>query len=224
MAQYWIPPSGKPAQIAPSLSGYKRGVGTDTTQLPDAPATPPREGAPYPYPTKGEEGNPTVIPKDLLNQFHFAFLIRHPKHSIPSYWRCTCPPLDKVTGWDHFRPDEAGYDELRRLFDYLREVGQVGPAVAGQPATNGVNGTNGEHKGVEICLVDADDLLDSPAAMIETFCKSVGIPYEPEMLNWDNEEDHRIAKEAFEKWKGFHEDAINSTELKARTHVCALIL
>ncbi|KAG9900317.1 NAD(P)-binding protein, partial [Aureobasidium melanogenum] len=35
---------------------------------------------------------------------------------------------------------------------------------------------------------------------------------------WDNEEDHTQAKEAFEKWKGFHEDAINSTELKPRTH------
>jgi hypothetical protein len=226
MAQYWIPPSGKTAQIAPSLVSYKRGVGTDTTALPDAGPTPAKSGPPYPYPTKGEEGNPTVVPRDLLAKFHFAFLIRHPKHSIPSYYRCTIPPLDAVTGFYNFRPDEAGYSELRRLFDYLRAEKLVGPRLAGQ-ATNGTNGVDGvdgvdgNDSGIEITLVDADDLLDKPSGMIEAFCKSTGIKYEPEMLKWDTEEHQQYAKTAFEKWKGFHEDAINSTELKARTHVSA---
>jgi hypothetical protein len=39
------------------------------------------------------------------------------------------------------------------------------------------------------------------------------------MLYWDTEEDQAAAKEAFEKWRGFHEDAIDSTNLRARTHV-----
>jgi hypothetical protein len=224
MAQYWIPPSTKPATIAPSLVSYKRGVGTDTTALPDAPVATKKLGAPYPYDTKGEPGNPSIVPTDLLANFHFAFLIRHPRSSIPSYYRCTIPPLDELTGFYNFRQDEAGYEELRRLFDYLRSVGQIGPDFAGQEATtngsNGTNGTNGGHKGVEICVIDADDLLDNPSGIIEAFCKSTGIEYEPEMLKWDNDEDHKVAKEAFEKWKGFHEDALDSTELKARTHVC----
>lgn len=229
MAQYWVPPNGKPATIAPSLVKYKRGVGTDTTQVRDGTPESPREGPPYPYKTKGEDKNPSVIPADLLASFHFAFLIRHPRNSIPSYYRCTIPPLDKVTGFYNFRPDEAGYDELRRLFDYLRDVGQIGPKFAGEPesatngtngvnGTNGTNGVNGHNSKVEICVIDADDLLDNPSGITEAFCKSTGIKYEPEMLKWDNEEDHRVAKEAFEKWKGFHEDAIDSTELKARTH------
>lgn len=232
MAQYWVPPNGKPATIAPSLVKYKRGVGTDTTQVRDGTPESPREGPPYPYKTKGEDKNPSVIPADLLASFHFAFLIRHPRNSIPSYYRCTIPPLDKVTGFYNFRPDEAGYDELRRLFDYLRDVGQIGPKFAGEPesatngtngvngtnGTNGTNGVNGHNSKVEICVIDADDLLDNPSGITEAFCKSTGIKYEPEMLTWDNEEDHRVAKEAFEKWKGFHEDAIDSTELKARTH------
>jgi len=36
-------------------------------------------------------------------------------------------------------------------------------------------------------------------------------------LTWDSEEDHQRAKDAFEKWKGFHDDAINSTSLKPRS-------
>jgi hypothetical protein len=223
MAQYWIPPNGKPPQIAPSLVNYKRGVGTDTTALPDAGPAPTKSGPPYPYPTKGEVGNPTVIPKDLLANFHFAFLIRHPKHSIPSYYRCCIPPLVELTNFHGFRPDEAGYAELRALFDYLRDAKLIGPRIAGRSengtnGTNGTNGVNGSHSGVEITLVDADDLLDNPAEMIEVFCKSTGIKYEPDMLDWDTEEHQTYAKEVFEKWKGFHEDAIDSKRLNKRTH------
>jgi hypothetical protein len=45
------------------------------------------------------------------------------------------------------------------------------------------------------------------------------------MLNWDTEEDHQRAKAAFEKWRGFHEDAINSTSLRPRNagHVSRLM-
>jgi len=179
----------------------------------------------YPYATYTEPGNPTIIPEALLKQFHFTFLIRHPRSSIPSYFRCTVPPLAEMTGFDYFDPKEAGYAELRTLFDYLRSVGQVGPAVAGQAtgATNGaVNGTNGvsnggDHK-VEICLIDADDMLDAPYATIEKYCNSIGLEYSADMLKWDKEGDQEHAKEQFEKWKGFHEDALDSSELKARTH------
>jgi hypothetical protein len=222
MAQYWIPPDNKPATIAPSLVNYKRGVGTDTTALPnDTPTPVKKSGPPYPYNTEGEPGNPTVVPTDLLAQFHFTFLIRHPRNSIPSYYRCTVPPLDKITGFYNFQPNEAGYAELRALFDYLRKVGQVGPKLAGQDSpVNGSNGVNGAgNSGVEICVIDADDLLDNPSGIIEAFCKSVGHKYTPDMLKWDSEEDHRVAKEAFEKWRGFHEDAIHSNELKPRAQV-----
>lgn len=237
ITHYLSPPDSKPAFIAPSLSKVKRGVGTEANgshpltavQSTAGESTPIANGSgtnngavesspPYPYATEAEPGNPTVVPKQILNNFHFAFLIRHPKHSIPSYWRCTIPPLDEITGFYNFMPSEAGYDEQRRLFDYLRSCGQIGPKIAGQQETNG---TNGEKKSdaVEICVIDADDLLDNPTGILEQFCKSVGIEYSPSMLNWNNEEDHKYAKEAFEKWRGFHEDAIHSTELKPRTHV-----
>jgi hypothetical protein len=233
MAQYWIPTDARPSAIAPSLVSYRRGVGTEsdtnghingrTDQLdldvhPAANAEAVKKNG-YPYSTYTEPNNPTIIPEALLKQFHFTFLIRHPRSSIPSYYRCTIPPLSKMTGFDHFMPKEAGYAELRALFDYLRGVDQVGPHICNQQ--NGANGyTNGTTNGpneVDICLIDADDLLDAPYEMIEKYCNSVGIDYSPRMLKWD-EEDQGVAKELFEKWKGFHEDAIDSNELKPRTH------
>ncbi|KAI5209514.1 hypothetical protein E4T39_00804 [Aureobasidium subglaciale] len=232
ITHYLAPPDSKPASIAPSLMKVKRGVGTSesnggnplTDIVGDFEKSSGSSGAtasvaaesspPYPYATEAEPGNPTVVPAEILNKFHFAFLIRHPKHSIPSYWRCTIPPLDAITGFYNFMPSEAGYDEQRRLFDYLRSCGQIGPKLAGQDAADGEQKSGA----VDICVIDADDLLDNPSAILEQFCKSVGIEYSPSMLNWNNEEDHTYAKEAFEKWRGFHEDAIHSTELKPRTH------
>ena len=219
MAQYWIPPQGKPrpTAICPSMSNYRRGVGTNTNELSPVQTREDQSREPYPYDTRVEEGNPTVLPRDLLATYHFIFLIRHPKYSIPSYHRCTLPPLDQLTGWDYLRKDEAGYSELRELFDYLRKEGIVGPKSAGQIGET--NGTNGNSQGVEICVIDADEMLDNPSGMIEAVCKTTGIDYKPEMLGWDTEEDQALAKREFEKWKGFHEDAIDSTELRARTHV-----
>ncbi len=174
--------------------------------------------APNPNGTESELGNPTVVPRDILGQFQFTFLIRHPRYSIPSYYRCTVPPLDEVTGFHNFMPSEAGYDELRRVFDYLRAVGQVGPKVASRNTWTNET-TNIDAGKVDICVVDADDLLDDPAGIIAAYCKSVGIEYYEHMLSWDSEEDQKQAKDAFKKWAGFHEDALNSCDLKPRKHV-----
>lgn len=168
--------------------------------------------------------NPTVLPLEELRKFDFTFLIRHPRRSIPSYYRCTIPPLSKVTGFANFMPSEAGYLELRRLFDYLRAEGVVGPHMAGGSTgptdSSPGSGSGSESGAVSITVVDADDLLDKPAAVIEAFCREVGIDYSPEMLRWEDEENQRCAVRAFAKWNGFHDDVIGSTHLKPRTHSC----
>ncbi|PBP22759.1 hypothetical protein BUE80_DR006388 [Diplocarpon rosae] len=232
ITHYLMPPEGKLATIAPSLGGKsaKKGVGTNgATQATNGETNGEVNGAtsgatnghanghatahhtaPSPYETAAEPGNPTVVPAEILKQFHFTFLIRHPRHSIPSYYRCTIPPLDSITGFDHFMPAEAGYDELRRLFDFLVREGQVGPAQAGDPG----EGADGD---VRITVIDADDLLDEPEGIVSAYCKEVGIPYTPDMLSWDTEADHQRARDAFAKWSGFHDDAINSTSLKPRS-------
>ncbi|KKA31049.1 hypothetical protein TD95_002956 [Thielaviopsis punctulata] len=144
-----------------------------------------------------EVQNPTTLPLEELAKFQFTFLIRHPRRSIPSYYRCTIPPLVEMTGFDEFMPNEAGYVELRRLFDYLIETGVV-------PKES-------------IVVVDADDMLDQPETVIREYCNRIGIDFTPNMLQWTKEDDEN-AMTAFEKWKGFHEDALSSSSLNPRKH------
>ncbi|KAM0474394.1 hypothetical protein ACHAPX_007731 [Trichoderma viride] len=167
MAYYLMQPDDKPSQIAPSLGG-------------------------------GEEaGNPTVLPVNILKRFHFTFLIRHPKRSIPSYYRCTIPPLSEITGFDYLMPNEAGYVELVRLLDFLLERGIV----------------DKDH----ITAIDADDLLDKPEQVIREYCARIGVDFKPQMLNW-SEEDKQHAAEMFAKWNGFHDDVLKTNCFQARSH------
>ena len=239
MAYYLSPPDGTPPSIAPTCARIKRGVGTTDGHKNGNIEGTARDAKPCI--SMDEPENPTVLPTKTLEGFHFVFLIRHPRYSIPSYFRCTTPPLDKITGFYNFLPHEAGYAELRRLFDYLRSVDQIGPRVTGNSTyvAPGVEkhghqadgNTNSEYKvsdrfqnNVDICVIDADDLLDHPANVVSAFCKSVGLEYRESMLKWDSEKDQQQAQEAFEKWSGFHEDAMNSHDLKPRTHVSPYVL
>jgi len=182
---------------------------------PGSPTSPRSPTAPYPYETPVNSRNPTVVPREVLEKFHFTFLIRHPKFAIPSYYRCCIPPLLERTGFNPFMPDEAGYEELRRLFDYCKDTGLVGPAICGQDTSN-VEMKPGQ---VQISLIDADDLLDDPEGILRQYCESIGLEFSKEMLTWDSEESHDFAKAQFEKWDGFHDDAIGSKDLKPRQHV-----
>lgn len=232
ITHYLVPPSKQEARIAPSLRIPKRGVGTeeqstttvgeDNKEAKDSDsgvdlASPPKS-PPFPYDTAAEPSNPTVMPRDLLEKFHFTFLIRHPRNAIPSYYRCCVPPLVEKTGFHEFMPEEAGYDELRRTFDYCKDTGIVGPKICGRDS-----GAVVPPGSVEICVIDADDLLDDPEGILRQYCDSIGVDFSQSMLNW-NDEDQKDAQEAFEKWNGFHEDAIHSKDLKPRAHVSSCFL
>ncbi|KAF8538350.1 hypothetical protein BDD12DRAFT_842718 [Trichophaea hybrida] len=136
--------------------------------------------------------NPTVVPLSRLRNFQFTFLIRNPRRSIPSFYRCTRPPVSEVTRWYYFLAEEAGYRELRTMFDYLRATGVVTEE--------------------NMFVLDADDLLENSEEAIRRYCGNVGIEFRPEMLSWEKGK----GCEAFEKWKGFHENVIGSDGLKKR--------
>ena len=214
MAYYIIPPYGEVATPAYSLTRFGKGVDIEGSTINT------RFDRHAAVKAKDETTNPTVLPEEILQGFQFAFLIRHPRSSVPSFYRCTVPPLDKVTGFYNYMPSEAGYAEVRRLFDYLRVTGRIGPNIRRQGG-NEDETANGKAYGseVDICVIDADDLLDNPSGIIEAFCHAVDIKYDPAMLSWDNEEGHKYARKTFEKWNGFHDDAINSTALRPRAHV-----
>lgn len=225
IAHYLLPPNGQAASIAPSLVG-----GHPLTDRPDAEKhtangdvtnhtngfvngpTNDVNGVPV------EEDNPTVMPTDMLRGFHWTFLIRHPRKSIPSYYRCTIPPLDEITGFHQFMPSEAGYDELRRLFDYLLSQGIIGPAKAGEttPVDEALNADDNDGPKCSITVIDADDLLVNPETILKVYAEETGIDYKPSMLEWSDDENQQHAAKAFEKWYGFHHDAIESSCLKPR--------
>lgn len=91
-------------------------------------------------------------------------------------------------------------DELRRLFDYVRA----------------------QHLGIEeadgpgICLFDADDLPDDTSGTLEKFCHLTNLEYNDDMLCWNTEEQQELARKSSQKWKGFHEDVLESWGLEAR--------
>ena len=71
---------------------------------------------------------------------------------------CCIPPQNEITGFTHYMPSEAGYEELRRLFDYLLQEGIIDRD--------------------QVVVVDADDMLDNPEGTIKDYCERTGIPYE----------------------------------------------
>lgn len=156
----------------------------------------PELAASFGKPAGAEPDNPTALPIEVLEKFCWTFMIRKPQSSIPSLYRLSMPASREATGWHYFLPSEAGYRELRRLLDFLLSHKIIDPH--------------------NVCLVDADDLLDQPAKYTEAYCKYIGIDYKPEMLRWDSEEDDAQASEVFGTWTAFHLDAIHSRGLNAR--------
>lgn len=118
-------------------------------------------------------------------------LIRAPHLSVPSYYRCCIPPLSARTGFDFYDPDEAGYRELRILYDRLSSSG---------------DGDNAP------LIVDSADLIRSPRQVIQRVCEHAGIDFRESMLHW--EENSPQEQELFQKWNGFHDDALNSRGFK----------
>lgn len=153
MAQYLIPPEGE-ASVVPSLGG-----------------------------TGHEEGNPTVLPAKLLDQFKFFFLIRPPHKSVPSYYRCTIPPRSDVTHFDHYRHSEAGYRELRILYEYLLAKGQ------------------------KPLVVDAEDIVRDPEQTLKAACDAIGLEFTTDMLSWEANQE---VIDQFQKWDGWHTDVLSS--------------
>ncbi|MDA9347634.1 hypothetical protein N9R89_02925 [bacterium] len=64
--------------------------------------------------------------------------------------------------WPEFDELEVGFPEQRALFDLLTALNGAPPPV-----------------------IDSDDLLEDPTAMVAAFCQAVGIPFLPEAMTWE---------------------------------------
>jgi hypothetical protein len=62
--------------------------------------------------------------------------------------------------WPDFTDEEAGFSALARLVDHAEAAGQ------------------------DVVVVDSDDLRRDPAAVVDDWCRRVGIAFEPSALSW----------------------------------------
>ena len=138
----------------------------------------------------GPEGDGFVVPVEKLRNMNHVFLIRSPELACPSYYRCCTGDSSKETHFTHYDPEEAGYRELRMLFDQIKD--------------QGINGPN------TLVVIDAETLSSDPETTLRYVCEEIGVEWDPRMLSWKSEK----VKE-FAKWPGFHKDAENSTGFKA---------
>ena len=101
-------------------------------------------------------------------------------------------PLKTLTSmhkhWPDFDIRECGFVEQRRLFDELTERHGTPPPV-----------------------IDSDDLLADPAAVVRAWSEAVGIAWMPESLSWEPGPRDEVSW-----WDGgsFHENLRNSDGLK----------
>lgn len=134
-----------------------------------------------------------IVTLENLRKMNHIFLIRSPKLSCPSYYRCCMGDAIKETNFKDYDPKEAGYRELRILFDYIRK--------------HGINGTS------SMILIDAEALTANPEEILKYVCEELGVDWDPKMLSWKSEK-----VQEFAKWPGFHKDAENSTGFKAQVN------
>lgn len=74
---------------------------------------------------------------------------------------------------------------------------------------------------VEICVIEANSLLERPEAVVEAYCARTVLLFETSMLGWDQAEDRKEAECHFGKWRRpFHDVAVDSTSLHPPTQVC----
>lgn len=127
-----------------------------------------------------------IFTEEGFKNFKHSFLIRHPLKAVYSLYKASTNP--KLTGWDYFDPAEAGFRQMVELYEFIERHIHRDPIV-----------------------VDADDLLDYPNEILQSYCEAVGLEYEENMTSW---EPGPVPE--WDVWAGWHEDALKSSGFKAR--------
>ncbi len=94
---------------------------------------------------------------EFLGRFKHSFLIRDPAKVLASLQRSWLK-----TDSDGFTRNEIGFDEQRELFDRLCDRSGNPPVV-----------------------IDSDDLLEDPPAMVKAYCDAIGIDFIVSALHWE---------------------------------------
>ena len=116
-----------------------------------------------------------LIDPQFASRFVNTFIIREPKYVLTSLYEM----------WPDFTPEEAGYEQLDRLFRYATEGGE------------------------DPVVVDAMTFSENPAGILSTYCERVGIPFHEDSLSWKEREVSH-----WEDWEEWHEEAQRSTGIE----------
>jgi len=154
--------------------------------------------------------NPTILPIDLLRRFKHTFLMRTPKKSVPSYWKCV---QDGAAGFAYFDAAEAGYVELKLLYDWMANPKSTFHTAKEANDAHLIPGQV-QAQPMPPPLVDASDLLARPDDVVARYCAAIGVPFDDGMLSWESG-----TVNAFNSWQGYHTAAQNSTGFKRETPV-----
>jgi hypothetical protein len=139
------------------------------------------------YCHKNTPGAHFTVDEEVMTQLaqggaDFVFLIRKPEKAIASLDRMQKRfPEHYESG---FQAEEVGIKELRDTFLYVRDTLKL-----------------------PVVVIDADDLLNHPDKVLPLFCEAVQLTYTSSMINWSS----KAPPMAWNEWKGWHEEAINST-------------
>ena len=95
---------------------------------------------------------------EFLYRFEHSFLIRDPAKVLASLHRSWV----KSNNDEGFTRNEIGFDEQRHLFDLLHSKSDKPPVV-----------------------IDSDDLLKDPPAMVKKYCDAIGVPFIASALGWE---------------------------------------
>ncbi len=109
---------------------------------------------------------------DLVGRFANSFLIRDPRKALASL-HAQHPT---------FTFEEAGYEQLARLYDYATRHGAPAP------------------------VVDAGDLIRDPEGIMRAYCMAMDIPFIADALQWRPQ---KVPE--FEPWDSWHDQAQHSS-------------
>jgi hypothetical protein len=115
------------------------------------------------------------LDQNFLANFRNTFLVREPKEVLASFYKM----------WPDFTFEEAGYEQLHRLYEEAAEI-------HGEPV-----------------VVDAADLASNTEGTISAYCERLNIPFDPEALSWERRE-----VPEWEMWEEWHTDAQDSTGIE----------
>ena len=127
-----------------------------------------------------------IFLEDGFKNFKHTFLIRSPKKAVVSLYKASVNA--KLTGWDYFDPVEAGFKQMFEFFQFVRSHLDPSPVV-----------------------VDADDLLDNPEGIMQSYCEALGLEYQENMTKWTPG-----PVPDWDTWAGWHEDALKSSGFTPR--------